>query len=93
MTDMPNWIPVAVRRRGGRVETVHRGAAVAVDPSGKTLLAAGDPASPTFFRSSVKMYQALPMVKSGAPEKFGAFIRGENERWAKVIAETGIKAE
>ena len=71
MTDNPNWIPVAVRSRGGRVETVHRGAAVAVDPAGKNLLAVGDPAAATFFRSSVKMYQALPMVKSGAPEKFG----------------------
>jgi L-asparaginase II len=71
MTDIPNWIPIAVRRRGGRVETVHRGGGAAVDPSGKILFAAGDPAAATFFRSSVKMYQALPMVKSGAPEKFG----------------------
>ncbi len=71
MTDIPDWIPVAVRRRGGRVETVHRGAVAAVDPAGKILFSAGDPAAATFFRSSVKMYQALPMVKSGAPEKFG----------------------
>ena len=32
-------------------------------------------------------------ITTGAPEKFATFIRGENERWAKVIAETGIKAE
>jgi tripartite-type tricarboxylate transporter receptor subunit TctC len=32
-------------------------------------------------------------ITTGTPEKFATFIRGENERWAKVIAETGIKAE
>jgi tripartite-type tricarboxylate transporter receptor subunit TctC len=32
-------------------------------------------------------------ITIGTPEKFGTFIRGENERWAKVIAETGIKAQ
>jgi tripartite-type tricarboxylate transporter receptor subunit TctC len=32
-------------------------------------------------------------ITTGTPDKFAAFIRGENERWAKVIAETGIKAE
>jgi tripartite-type tricarboxylate transporter receptor subunit TctC len=29
----------------------------------------------------------------GRPEEFGAFIRGQSERWGKVIREAGIKVE
>ena len=32
-------------------------------------------------------------VVTGTPEEFGAFIRAEIERWAKVAAETGMRAE
>jgi tripartite-type tricarboxylate transporter receptor subunit TctC len=32
-------------------------------------------------------------VVTGTPEQFGALIRKDSERWAKLIREAGIKAE
>lgn len=71
MPQLPHWIPVAQRTRGSSVEVVHTGGAVAIDAAGKVLWAAGDPQMPTYFRSSAKPWQALPLVKSGAAEGFG----------------------
>jgi L-asparaginase II len=55
-------ISVAVRR-GGAVESRHRVHAVAVR-EGSTVDAAGDPGLVTFFRSSAKPLQALPLVRA-----------------------------
>ncbi len=71
MIDIPNWPRVAQRTRGGLVETIHHGGAVAVDAQGRLLFAVGDPDAGTFFRSSVKCWQALPLVESGAADRFG----------------------
>jgi len=71
MQDIPNWPPVAHRTRGPRVETIHTGGAVALDNAGKLLWSIGDPDAKTFFRSSVKCWQALPLVKTGAADRFG----------------------
>lgn len=57
--------------RGGRVESRHRGAAVVVDARGKRALALGDVEAATFPRSAVKALQALPLVESGAADRFG----------------------
>jgi tripartite-type tricarboxylate transporter receptor subunit TctC len=32
-------------------------------------------------------------IKTGTPEEFGAFIRQEGERWSKIVAEAGIRAQ
>ena len=68
---MPNWPPVARRTRGGLVECVHVGGAVALDARGTILLAHGDPEASTFFRSALKCWQALPLVESGAADRYG----------------------
>ena len=57
--------------RGGRVESVHRGAAVVVDTDGHVIFAAGDAESEIYPRSAAKPLQALPLVASGAAEQFG----------------------
>lgn len=63
--------PVLVRLwRGARVESLHRGAWVLADDSGAVLDGAGDFDEPVFARSSVKSLQALPLVESGAAERF-----------------------
>jgi L-asparaginase II len=49
--------------RGGLVEAVHRVHAVAVS-GGKIVDAAGDPKLVTYFRSSAKPIQALPVVRA-----------------------------
>ena len=52
-----------VSLRGGREEARHRVHAVAV-ADGKVVAACGDPALVTFFRSSAKPLQALPVVRA-----------------------------
>lgn len=71
MPQLPHWIPVAQRTRGSSVEVVHTGGAVALDAAGRVSWSAGDPQAPTFFRSSAKPWQAMPLVKTGAADHFG----------------------
>ncbi len=52
--------------RGGIVESEHRGSAIAVDHSGRALFALGRPEAITFPRSALKLFQALPLLESGA---------------------------
>ena len=64
--------PVLVEvSRGLSVESRHRGAVAVSDASGSLLLSLGDVERPTFARSSVKALQALPLVESGAADRFG----------------------
>ncbi|MBO6725797.1 MAG: asparaginase [Rhizobiaceae bacterium] len=67
---MTNPVLVEVLR-GGIVESVHRGAAIVCDASGAVVLEIGDADQPVFPRSAVKAIQALPLVESGAADKFG----------------------
>lgn len=63
--------PLVVVRRGGVVESVHHGAVVIADASGRVDLAHGDPETVTFLRSAAKPIQALPLLQSGAVQRFG----------------------
>jgi L-asparaginase II len=64
--------PVLVEMiRGGWVETRHRAAVAVADADGATVLALGDVARPVFPRSAVKALQALPLVESGAADRYG----------------------
>src|ERR1700738_5056538 len=72
---MTNPVLVEVLR-GGRVESVHRGAVCVVDARGAAVLALGDVTAPVFPRSAVKALQALPLVESGAADRSGL---GEKE--------------
>jgi L-asparaginase II len=58
-------VPVAAVVRSGFVESVHHGTVVVLDPSGRELLAVGDPQAPVFPRSSNKPVQAAAMVRAG----------------------------
>jgi L-asparaginase II len=58
--------------RGTTVESRHRGAAVAVDSTGKVIWSLGDPELVMFPRSAIKPIQAaLVMAESGAMDAFG----------------------
>jgi L-asparaginase II len=64
--------PVLVEvTRGGAVESRHRAAAVVVDASGRTVLSVGEVDVPVFPRSAVKALQALPLIESGAADRYG----------------------
>jgi len=64
--------PILVEaQRGGIVESFHRGAVAVVDADGGVHTVFGDIERPIFPRSAVKVLQALPLVESGAAERFG----------------------
>jgi len=58
-------------QRGGVAESLHRGALAIVDAQGRLHTSLGDIERPIFPRSAVKVLQALPLVASGAAERFG----------------------
>lgn len=63
--------PVLVElTRGGRVESVHRGAVVVADGRGQQHLSLGQVEAPVFPRSAVKSMQALLLVESGAADRY-----------------------
>jgi L-asparaginase II len=63
--------PVLVEvTRGAMVESRHRGAAVVADAAGGVVLAWGDIAQPVYARSALKPLQAMPLVESGAADRF-----------------------
>jgi L-asparaginase II len=67
-----NANPILVEAlRGGIVESAHRGALAVVDAHGTLHTALGDIERPIFPRSAVKVLQALPLVASGAAERWG----------------------
>ncbi|HTV35646.1 MAG TPA: asparaginase [Xanthobacteraceae bacterium] len=67
---MSNPVLVEVLR-GGLVESRHCGAVAVVDAAGASVLAIGDVAVPVFPRSAIKALQALPLVESGAADRYG----------------------
>ncbi len=64
--------PVIVEiTRGGIVESFHHGAIAVLDADGKVVLSRGDIDRPIFPRSAIKGFQALPLIESGAADRFG----------------------
>lgn len=69
-------IPLAATTRGypdsdNVIENVHLGSVAVVDTSGRLLWSAGDPDYPTFTRSALKPFQALPFILADGPARFG----------------------
>jgi L-asparaginase II len=57
--------------RGGRVESVHRGAIAVVAPDASPVASVGDPEQFAFIRSSAKPFQLAPFVASGRFDEYG----------------------
>src|SRR5680860_444033 len=57
--------------RGALVESRHTGAVAVADADGDRLLTLGEVERPVFPRSAVKALQALPLIESGAADRFG----------------------
>jgi L-asparaginase II len=64
---MSNFVEVV---RGAIVESRHPVSAVVMDAGGSMRAFVGDPELQTFFRSSAKPLQALPLVEDGAMDRF-----------------------
>ena len=63
--------PLVEVTRGGRVESEHRGAIAVVDANGQLVAHRGDVGLVSYLRSSAKPFQVLPLVESGAADRFG----------------------
>ena len=61
--------------RGEMVESRHRGACAVVDAVGRIVLACGDPEQSVYARSAIKPLQALPLIETGAADRFGLGAR------------------
>ena len=57
--------------RGERIESTHRGAGCVVDAAGRIVMTFGDAERAVYPRSAVKALQALPLLESGAADRFG----------------------
>src|SRR5256714_13738987 len=91
--------------RGALVESRHSGAVAVVNADGASVLALGDVARQVYPRSAVKPLQALPLIESGAAERYGfgdkeialacASHGGESahvETANRMLARTGLDA-
>jgi L-asparaginase II len=67
---MSNPVLVEVTR-GGVTESRHTGTIAVVDADGAVALAIGDIDAPVFPRSAVKALQALPLIETGAADRYG----------------------
>lgn len=62
---------VVEQTRGPLVENRYRGTVAVVDATGRLLYRVGDPDLITYWRSSAKPIQAMPVVLSGAADTYG----------------------
>jgi L-asparaginase II len=63
--------PVLVEiHRGDAIESWHRGALAVLNSAGETLVELGDTDRPIYPRSAIKPLQAIPLVESGAAQRF-----------------------
>lgn len=65
------FVPLIASTRGPLRECLHAGAICVVDPAGRALARVGAPDAPQFTRSTLKPWQALPLVREGGMERFG----------------------
>ena len=71
MSQIPIAEPLVEVKRGAITESRHRGHIVAIEPDGNIVASLGAPHNVTFLRSSAKPFQALPLLTSGAADRFG----------------------
>jgi L-asparaginase II len=68
--EIPVPEPLVQVTRGAITESRHRGHVVAVEPGGQIAAVLGSPETVTFLRSSAKPHQAIPLIASGAADRF-----------------------
>lgn len=71
VTAAANHASLAEVTRGAIIESMHHGSVAVVDRDGALLHATGDPWFPTMTRSTLKPFQAVPLVAAGGIERFG----------------------
>ena len=74
--------PLIQLSRGGLLESEHFGAIAVVDCKDRLIAEVGDAHRVTFSRSTLKVFQALPLIESGTHTQFGF----SNEQLAMLCA-------
>jgi len=69
--EVPAPEPLVEVTRGGITESRHRGHVMVVEPDGTITAYLGAPETVTYLRSSAKPHQAIPLIASGAADRFG----------------------
>ena len=69
--ESPSPAPLVQVMRGPITESRHRGHVIAVNGDGGVVAVLGNPETVTYLRSSAKPLQAIPLVTSGAADRFG----------------------
>jgi L-asparaginase II len=73
---MTQALPVVIEViRGATVESRHRGSIIAVEPDGSVVAQVGNPELITSTRSAIKPFQAIPLITSGAADRFNITAR------------------
>src|SRR5689334_11195048 len=72
----PRHVALAIVERGEMPECVHYGSIAVVDADGRLVASAGDPHAAMFTRSSLKPFQAMPVLACGAVAAFEFGARG-----------------
>ncbi len=67
----PDPAPLVEVIRGSLIESRHRGHIAAVEPPANIVAQLGAPEVFTYLRSSAKPYQTIPLIVSGAADRFG----------------------
>ena len=75
-----DFLPLVEVTRGPIVESIHYGAIVVVDATGRLIASVGNPETVSYLRSSAKPFQVLPFVERGGLEHFDL-----NERELAVL--------
>lgn len=68
--EIPAPEPLVEVTRAGLTESRHRGHVVAVEPDGTIVAQLGARETVTYLRSSAKPHQAIPLITSGAADRF-----------------------
>lgn len=63
---LPHHVPITVSYRGGHPENIHHGSLAVVDAQGHLLASVGDVEAALFTRSSLKPFQAMPLITHAA---------------------------
>lgn len=69
--EIPAAEPLVEVTRGSITESRHRGHVIAVEPDGSIVANLGRAETVTYLRSSAKPHQAIPLIASGAADRFG----------------------
>src|SRR5215213_1837209 len=69
--NIPVAEPLVKVKRGAITESRHRGHIAVVDPEANIIASLGAPENVTYLRSSAKPFQAIPLLVTGAADRFG----------------------